>query len=1399
MADNVDLRGIEFQIVGDSSQATKSLTALSSSLKDLKKAAGSGLSGLGKTAAQINALKNSLKQLNTGDVASKMGRLSDALKKLSSVSKVTVSPTIARQLSAIGKAMDGIKWTDGDKLVTLATGVKSLEQMGKLDISSFVNPLLKLPQALKALNDTDIQGLNTNLRALVSALAPLQGLEKSNLSGFITPLTKLPKALSALESTDFESLRGNLSGLSSPLQPIKELEKSNLSGFINPLLKLPTLMEKLEDVDLAKLAKQMKDLAEAMRPLATEMEKVSAGFSAFPSRIQKLIASTDKYNNALDSIRARNSRVDDLLGLGAGYFVVREIADWISTAITKSNEYQENLNLFTVAMGEYAAEAYEYGQIVSNVLGIDFSEWIRNQGIFNTLLTGFGNTADRAAIMSKNLTQLGYDLSSFFNIAVDDAMLKLQSGISGELEPLRRLGFDLSEARLAAEALALGIDKSVQSMTQAEKAELRYYTIMTQVTTAQGDLARTLESPANQLRILSAQFTMAAQSIGNIFIPALNAILPYAIAVVQVIREIADAVASLFGFEITDVDYSGIGGVVSGAGDIEDGFNDATSAAAEFKKFIAGFDELTVLPDQSSGGAGGAGAGDLTGGGFDFELPEYDFLGDAINTRVDEIKKSMEPVVSWIKDNLEEILETIGKIGVGFLAWKLSTGLVDKLKWLQGLDSKNLTYSASFSFVGIPAFLADLDKFMEYFENFNATGPTFTNVVGMISSFSGMMGSALTTIGNLKVGGVLKVFQGVGEVLIAIKDMSENGITWGNAFTAIQGISDIGFGIGGITGNMKLLGASLILQGLTTAIEEIQENWDAIREGDWSGVDKGVLVIAGLEILGGIVAALDIFSKIKGITNIGKASTNASKVSDAVGNVDNTVKNSLSPNLKNLAVNLGLGVVIIAEVVIAAGLIVGAIWLLGEGLGKIADAWEPVIEDGELVVTSVILGTAVLAAIGGAAYALGTQGVPVAVNIGLGTAILAEVGIAAGLFIIEIWAVGEGLQKVLDAWKPVLDNGEETATAVAVGTALLVGVGTAAFLLGSATVASGPLIPLAIAAGTALLVELAAATVIFVESLVAVADEFTYELSPALDDLNGKLPGLTDNMSDFTDYLRGFAGEVTDYTDSMGSITWNSIVGGFMRLFSGSPISDLANDVWHIHEDAVDLNWNLERANPEIQKAIDLMGDYTKLLGMLDDITSTDMSIDLSSQIYVNMKDAGMKIAGGLADGINAQAYQANNAMKSMLNNMLTKVELFVNNSRNAFNSLLYKYAAAMQSVKVNSYTGKVSYSTAGYISVPKLMANGGFVDQGQLFIAREAGAEMVGSIGRKTAVANNDQITEGITAAVVTANTGVVRAVNNLTRVLEDKDFAAYLDGRQVTKSQNNRNRMYGKTLQNV
>lgn len=362
----------------------------------------------------------------------------------------------------------------------------------------------------------------------------------------------------------------------------------------------------------------------------------------------------------------------------AAAYAMKKGAQMIAGWVKESNDYTENLNLFTVAMGDYAEEAQKFAEQVGDVMGVDPSDWMRSQGVFMTLATGFGIAGDRAATMSQQMTQLGYDLSSFFNIPVEEAMQKLKSGFAGELEPLRNLGYDLSKAKLEAIALSLGIDKTYDSMTQAEKAQLRYYAVMNQVTTAQGDMSRTLTDPANQLRVLQAQVTQAARALGDLFIPILKGVLPYLIAAAKMIRVLADTIAGLFGVKSEKKDMSGLSNISSGAGKIADEFDNASGKAAKLKKTLLGIDELNVLPDPSSGGSGAAGVG---GGGFDFELPTYDFIGKATSEQIDGIVNKMkawlgitDEITSWsdlFHTRLGIILGVVGAIGVAFTAWKI--------------------------------------------------------------------------------------------------------------------------------------------------------------------------------------------------------------------------------------------------------------------------------------------------------------------------------------------------------------------------------------------------------------------------------------------------------------------------------------------------------------------------------------------------------------------------------------------------------------------------------------------------------------------------------------------------------------------------------------------------------
>lgn len=707
--DNLEIRGLEFQIKENSDSAVASLGRLEKALSSLKTATSGGASGV---------------------------------------------RTAANQIAALNKALSG-SGAVGQKLKSIAAGLKAISDVGTV----------KIPKSL----GTNMQSLGT--------------------------------ALSGISDGDIDKLYN----VADALRPLSELEGAHMRSYINQLSAFPDIVRDLRAADIDEFSNQMTRLANALRPFATEMQHVADGFSAMPSRIQRLITTTEKYNNTVNKGSAQTSRFGISLksiktaGVVAG---IRMIRQEISKAITESNAYQEDLNLFTASMGQYAKEAQEYAENVGEIMGIDPAKWMRNQGVFNTLLSGFGSVADRSYLMSKNLTQLGYDISSFFNISVEDAMQKLQSGVSGELEPLRRLGYDLSQAKLEQTALTLGIEKSVSAMTQAEKAELRYYAIMTQVTTAQGDMARSLDAPANQLRIFQAQLTQASRAIGNIFIPILQKILPIAIAVLRIVRELADAIAKLFHFKLTEIDYSGVGNLASGAEDAAAGFDDATSAAKELKKSVMGFDELNILNGNTASGAGSAGVSG--GSGFDFELPEYGFLND-VSKQADEVTQKLKNALPWIL-----------AIGSGFAAWKLGPKL--------GLDLQKTIGLA----VGIFGALTLVQNILDAIVN----GVTEENMTGMIFGMTLAVTGLYVALGPV-AGGITAIVSGLAVLAVAFSDAEKSGWNFQNQMLAIAGILAAGVGIGILIGSwIPLLIAMIaaLLLSITVSTGHGQELINGVKE-----------------------------------------------------------------------------------------------------------------------------------------------------------------------------------------------------------------------------------------------------------------------------------------------------------------------------------------------------------------------------------------------------------------------------------------------------------------------------------------------------------------------------------------------------------------------------------------
>lgn len=604
-------------------------------------------------------------QSSSQSAVSGIDALSASLSRLKTAVKGGVGLTsVTNQLKNLNTALNSVDASAADKLNTLANSLEKLKNLGNLKISSSIaSQIASIGTATRSLNGVDFSSLGE----LATAIQPLASIGSLNLSSTINQLNKLPAAIGALNGVDMASTAGKIRELVTALTPLSTIGNSNLGSFFSQIRKLPEMVQTLNGVELDGFAERIRRLASAIAPLASQLNGIASVFDRIPERILRIILRMDDLTDRNN--RASNSYVNLWAKCRMAMTSLQTAARTIASWVTQSNSYIENLNLFTASMGKYAEQAQEYAETVGEIVGIDPGEWMRNQGVFMTITKGFGVASDRAYIMSKNLTQLGYDLSSFFNIPFEDAMQKLQSGISGELEPLRRLGYDLSQARLKAVALSLGIKKSFNDMTQAEKAQLRYYTIMKQVTLAQGDMARTLEAPANQLRILQAQVTQCARALGNIFIPAINAVLPYAIALMKVLRSVADSIALFFGFTLPEVDYSGLGEVTDSVGGMGEELEDATKAAKKLKNAVVGIDELNIISPNDSSGNGSGGVGE-----FDFDLPEYDFLGDALSERADKIQK-------W----MEKILPLVAEIGAGLAAWAIADSLIPDLGLLENI------------------------------------------------------------------------------------------------------------------------------------------------------------------------------------------------------------------------------------------------------------------------------------------------------------------------------------------------------------------------------------------------------------------------------------------------------------------------------------------------------------------------------------------------------------------------------------------------------------------------------------------------------------------------------------------------------------------------------------------
>ena len=558
----------------------------------------------------------------------------------------------------------------------LAAAISNLRTKG--NVTKVVNSLDRLAGSIATLKQASagMSGLD-KITSFLNGLSDVNTTASAkSINTVVNAIKKIPNAVSEANKADYTQFAESSRQLMNGLAPLSILDFSNLKNLgsvLNSLNKVPDLAKNLDSKTVADFSTACQKLYTALTPLASQLDKVGNAFAKLPPQLSKVVTQANRVTAANEKQRksylSLSNQMNGFMRNMAKLVSLKAIAEYLGNAVAKFNDFYEATDLFHNAMGNLSGEADTLISKMQGLLGVDPTKAMTYMATIQSLGTSFGLTSDKAYILSKNLTQLAYDESSYWNKDATETFTAMSSAISGEIEPIRRLGVDLSQARLQQELLALGFNKQVSSLSQADKAVLRYIAIMKQTANVQGNLAQTIQSPANQIKILKAQLDMLAKSVGSLLYPAMKSILPPLIAAVQLIREFVEWVAKLMGVKVVFTDFTKSANSVSGIGDAMDDTADSTKKAAKaLKDYTMGFDELNIIdPTQGSSGSGsGASAGNILG---DVDLSGYDMFKDYVGNAVDEIK-----------EKLRKLASIVAAIGAGFAAWAIGNALLTALK-----------------------------------------------------------------------------------------------------------------------------------------------------------------------------------------------------------------------------------------------------------------------------------------------------------------------------------------------------------------------------------------------------------------------------------------------------------------------------------------------------------------------------------------------------------------------------------------------------------------------------------------------------------------------------------------------------------------------------------------------
>lgn len=582
----------------------------------------------------------------------------------------TLSIDIQTNASSACKAINKLALS----LDNLSVAIAKIET-GKLnDLASGLNNLNFVVQSMSGKSNTwDFKSIASNIGSLAS-------INTSGLNNLATSLGVVSNAINNISITDtvsenvkqFATTIGKLGskGIGNAITNLPKLE-SAISHLFKTFSQVPEINQNVIEFinSITNLASQGQHTGSAIHGIDNALERFGTT-TARVSRRTHSLASTigtlyakfwlfmrgaralkDSFTSAADYLEAFNYFDVTARKIGKDTFTQAGVGSAEQYAEAFTETLQEKLHKMSGL--ELDLENRLIKTTNAKSLGLNLTELTQYQASVASITNAMGVSQEVAQSTAKAFSMLAGDMGSLKNMDFEQVAQNLQSGLTGMARSLYKFGIDTTTATLEQYALANGITKSVSEMSQAEKAQLRLLAILDQSKVAWGDLANTINSPSNQLRMLQNNLKETGTVLGQLFIPIMQSALPVINGLSLAIKQLLVDIAELLGIKLDLDSFGQFGDDIKE--DVEN-MEELNNALKETKKGIRDFDELKVINDSKKAGTGVGDQIDLTKQIID-ATAEYEKVWDEAYARMTNKASEIAAYISGAFEPIKKIIE----------------------------------------------------------------------------------------------------------------------------------------------------------------------------------------------------------------------------------------------------------------------------------------------------------------------------------------------------------------------------------------------------------------------------------------------------------------------------------------------------------------------------------------------------------------------------------------------------------------------------------------------------------------------------------------------------------------------------------------------------------------------